>query len=319
MPRRDIRTAQWFEEVVEHFRLDAALVQAAAPEVRADRDRLPVAAREARERLTRQFMAPETLAIMDRIDRLPPDDVSDEERSRVWKEYVFVCINGEKRAFQRMALYERMIRCVVEPIVRAKPRPVVVDYGCGSSLFTRLIAQDFGPDVTTVSVDVCRYAVDFSVARNRVYNPAAEGRVIDDVLAPLPLASVDLILAYAVFEHLPNATAQIRGLIDALAAGGILIENYSGQSTETPRKSDTFSARRSRDVNLDMLAGELRLLHGGLPPKRAGVYGRDRGDRYWIKGAADSALGRAVAARLRREDSFGRRWTRRIARRLRMR
>src|SRR5206468_3834230 len=123
----------------------------------------------------------------------------------------------EKRAFQRMALYEQMLRCVVEPIARVRPQPVVVDYGCGSSLFTRLIAQELGARVTTVSVDVCRYAVEFSVARNRVYNPAAEGRVIDDVLAPLPVASADLILAYAVFEHLPNAATQIRGLIDALA------------------------------------------------------------------------------------------------------
>jgi SAM-dependent methyltransferase len=265
----------------------------------------------------------QTQALLDRLERWEPARVTDVERSTVWKEYVFVCVNGEKRAFERMAFYDRLLRAVVAPLAAdARPlaadarRPLVVDYGCGSSLFTRMIAQDFGDGVRTVSPDVCRYAVDFSVARNRVHNRTAEGLVVDDVLAPLPALGAQLILAYAVFEHLPNSIVQIKGLIDALAPGGILIENYSGHSSETPHKSDTFSAYRSRDVNLDALASALTLLHGTLPDKRGGVYGHDAGDRYWIKGPATSEVARAVAAALRREDSFSRRWAGRLARRL---
>jgi SAM-dependent methyltransferase len=315
--RRDIRTSAWYEEIAEHFDVDPALLRAAVPDRRLDERHAPAATREARAILKRRFMAPATIALLDRLEAADPADIADEDRSAVWREYVFLCINGERRAAERRGFYEMVLRAVVAPLAEHRARPLVVDYGCGSSLFTRLIAQDFGGRVATVSADVCRYAVEFSVARNRIYNPHASGRLLDDVRAPLGLRDVDLILAYAVLEHLPNAPVQVQGLVDALAPGGMLIENYSGHSSEIPHKSDTWSAYRSRDTNLALLRRQLTLLHGVLPAERDGVFGHDRGDRFWIKGAADGPLACEVKARLRAENSFATGWARRLVRRVR--
>lgn len=136
-------------------------------------------------------------------------------------------------------------------------------------------------------------------------------------MAPLQLAGADLILAYGVFEHLPNAPVQIQGLIDALTPGGVLIENYSGHSSEVPHKSDTWSAYRTRDENLDRLSRQLTLLHGVLPARRAGVYERDRGERYWLKAPVDPALRDRIARRLGRDDARWRRLLRGLGRRAR--
>jgi SAM-dependent methyltransferase len=227
-----------------------------------------------------------------------------------------VCVNAERRAFERMDWYDRVIAAVAAPLLEARGRLTVVDYGCGSSLFTRMLAEDWGDRVTPVSVEVGRHAVDFSVTRNRLYCPAARGILVEDVMAPLSLTGVDLILAYGVFEHLPNAPAQIQGLIDALEPGGVLIENYSGHSSEIPHKSDTWSAYRTRDENLDRLSRQLTLLYGILPERRDGVYGHDRGERYWLKPPMDPTLRTRIAGRLRRGDARWRRLWRGLRRRL---
>ena len=105
-------------------------------------------------------------------------------RKRDMREYIFACINGKKQAFERMFFYDLIIAAVVRPMLDVKAAPLVVDYGSGSSLLTRLLAQDFGDAVRTISVDARRYAVEFSVARNRLYNANVGGILIEDVLAP---------------------------------------------------------------------------------------------------------------------------------------
>ncbi len=317
MKKRDIRQSQWFEEVAEYFDLDPALVAAAVPARRVEAGRESRDVREARLRLRGMFMRPESVELLERIQRADPESISDDERSASWKEYIFVCINGERRAFQRLPFYDRVIRCVVEPLLGAVPHPTVVDYGCGPSLLTRLLAQDFGDRIRTVSVDVGRYAVEFSVARNRLYNPDARGILLDDVRAPLHVRGVDLILAYSVFEHLPDSTRQIGALIDCLADGGMLIENYSGHSSERPHKSDTFDAYRARDRNLDLLRSRLGLVYGSMPDRRDGVYARDRGDRYWMKGDRNAGLTDVIRYRLGKDDARLRSAWRGIVRRAR--
>ncbi|MBI3029126.1 MAG: methyltransferase domain-containing protein [Candidatus Rokubacteria bacterium] len=314
MKKRDIRKSRWFEEVAEYFDLEPGLVLSAVSPKRVSAADEPPAVREARARLRGMFMREESIRLLERLDEENPGDVSDIERSTAWREYIFACINGEKRAFERMFFYDLIIASVVKPMLDVKAAPLVVDYGSGSSLLTRLLAQDFGDAVRTVSVDACRYAVEFSVARNRLYNASAAGLLIEDVLAPLRLRDVDLILAYSVFEHLPNSTEQIQALIDALAPDGILIENYAGHSRETPHKSDTFSAYERRDINLDLLRERLVLLYGSLPPKRDGVYERDSRERYWIKTDANRSLIEAVQRRLSREYSVTKRLARKVGR-----
>lgn len=314
MRKRDIRKSRWFEEVAEYFDLEPALLLSAVSPKRVSAADEPPAVREARSRLRRMFMRPESIALLEQLETGAPGEVSDVDRSRAWREYIFSCINGEKRAFDRMFFYDLIIASIVKPMLDFKAAPLVVDYGCGSSLLTRLLAQDFGDRVRTISVDACRYAVEFSAARNRLYNTNASGWLIEDVLAPLRLRDVDLILAYSVFEHLPNSTEQIQALVDALAPDGILIENYAGHSRETPHKSDTFSAYGRRDANLDLLRDRLVLLYGALPPRRDGVYERDSRERYWIKTDANRSFIETVRRRLGREYSVTRRLARKVGR-----
>lgn len=317
LTKRAIRRAAWWEEPAEFFGLPPALLRQAIAPRRVEAGEEPPAVRAARAELERRFMSPGSVALLERVRTAPPDALSDEERSRSWQDYIFVCVNAERRAFERMDWYDRVLAGVAAPLLEARQRLIVVDYGCGSSLFTRMLAEDWGDRVTPVSVDVGRHAVEFSVARNRLYSPAARGILVEDVMAPLPLGGADLILAYGVFEHLPNAPVQIQGLIDALAPGGVLIENYSGHSSEVPHKSDTWSAYRTRDENLDRLSRQLELLHGVLPERRDGAYERDRGERYWQKAPADPVLRDRIAGRLRRGDARWRRLWRGLGRRAR--
>lgn len=319
MTKRAIRRAAWWEEPAEFFGLPPALLQQAIASRRVEAGEEPPAVRAARAELERRFMSPGSVALLERVRTAPPDALSDEERSRSWQDYIFVCVNAERRAFERMGWYDRVIAGVAAPLLEARGGLIVVDYGCGSSLFTRLLAEDWGDRVTPVSVDVGRHAVEFSVTRNRLYSPAARGILVEDVMAALPLGGADLILAYGVFEHLPNAPVQIQGLIDALAPGGVLIENYSGHSSEMPHKSDTWSAYRTRDENLDRLSRQLTRLHGVLPERRDGVYDRDRGERYWLKAPMDPALRDRITRRLRRDDARWRRLWRGLGRRARTR
>ena len=314
MERRDVRKSRWFEDVADYFDLDSSLLQRAVPAARMEEEDQPRDVREARELLKRRFMRPESITLLERVRTSPVAQVSDLERSASWKEYIFLCINAEQNAFDRMSFYEGILRCIVRPLVDYKPLPVVVDYGCGSSLVTRMIAQDYGERVMTISVDVAKYAVEFSVARNRLYNPQARGIVLEDVLAPVDLRDVDLILAYSVFEHLPNSTRQIQGLIDALSPDGLLVENYAGHSRAAPHKSDTWDAYRHRDVNLDLIRDQMVLLHGTLPRRREGAYEADNRERYWIRMGAAAALREAVRSKLRREFSLPRRLLRKAGR-----
>lgn len=307
LARRAIRRAAWWEEPAEFFGLPPALLERAVAPRRVEAGEEPPAVRAARAELERRFMSPAGVALLERVRTAAADALSDQERSRSWQEYIFVCVNAERRAFERMDWYDRVIRAVAQPLLEARGRLTVVDYGCGSSLFTRMLAEAWGDRVIPISVDVGRHAVEFSEARNRLYSPAARGVLIEDVMAPLSMSGVDLILAYGVFEHLPNAPAQIQGLIDALAPGGVLIENYSGHSSETPHKSDTWSAYRTRDENLDRLSRQLELLHGVLPPRRDGVYERDRGERYWAKPPIEARLREHIVQRLRRDNAQWRR------------
>jgi SAM-dependent methyltransferase len=317
MRRRDIRRSRWFEDVADYFGVEPALLEAAAPDRRFDHGEEPPTVSQARRELERRFMQPESIALLERIRTERPDAISDLERSGSWRDYVFVCINAERRAFERMAWYDGVIEAVVRPLLAARGRLTLVDYGCGSSLLTRMVSQDFGERVVTVSVDVGHHAVEFSLSRNRLYNPGARGLLLDDVRSVLALRGVDLMLAYGVFEHLPDAGRQIQGLVDALGPGGILIENYSGHSSEPPHKSDTFSAYQGRDTNLDRLRRQLSLVHGWLPEVHEGVYDRDRGERYWVKAPADPSVVAEVRRRLRAHDSPWRRARRGVARRLR--
>jgi 2-polyprenyl-3-methyl-5-hydroxy-6-metoxy-1,4-benzoquinol methylase len=301
MKKRDIRNSQWYEEIADYLGVAPDIVETAVADQRLEPERETRELKEARELLRQKFMSPDARRLHTKIQEEEPEQLEDEERSRSWKEYVFVCINGERRCFQRFAFYEKVISCVVRPMLKVRNTPRILDYGCGSSLFTRILAQDFAEEVETISADVCRYAVDFSSARNRLYNPRASSHLIEDVKSAPRFKDVDIILAFAVFEHLPSSMKQIKGLVDSLSPGGVLIENYSGHSRATPHKSDTFDAYKNRDANLDMLRENLELVLGSLPAKENGIYARDNSTRFWMKRGGDPE----VAKEMRRKAAAG--------------
>jgi SAM-dependent methyltransferase len=282
LQRRNIRTARWHEEISEYFGLEPNVLEAIAPRSRQPVEDVRIRQLEVMDRVMVDFMDEDSRALLGKVQTAAAEDLSDLERSSSWRNYIFVCINGERMCFQRFWLYEKIIECAVRPSLSHK-QMTILDYGCGCSLFTRLLNQDFPGQVKTISADVCKYAVEFAMARNQLYDSGAEGFLIEDVMSAPEYRGIDLILANNVFEHLPNSTVQIQSLIDALAPGGFLIENYPGDPNEVPPKSDTLNSHRNRSRNLDMIKDSLQLIEGELPEKKGDTYGLDPGTRIWIK------------------------------------
>lgn len=296
--KRDIRTSNWYEDVSDYFDIDQLLLKASVADQRFLIDDEPDHLKKAREQLADRFMSDDDRVLYHSIRQSSDAYVSDYNKSSSWKNYIFVCINGEKASFKRMVFYESLSKAIIVPLMNEKRHLRVLDYGCGSSLFTRLLCQDYGDRIETISADVCRYAVKFSKGRNSLYSSKAKGLYIDDVMAFPSIKKVDFILAYAVFEHLPNSTVQIRGLIDTLEEGGILVENYAGYSLERPHKSDTVDSYASRDINLDLLNERLTLLFGKMPKKKNGVYDKCSSTRIWIKGQKQSVIAHKIRKEL---------------------
>ena len=215
LSRKDIRNARWWEEPSEYFDIDRKLLQTAVAKKRLNPEDESKELKKAREEIRQRFMNKDSIKLHDKILHENIDNITDIERSSSWKNYIFLCINSERRCFQRMAFYESIISCVVKPLLKKKDKIKVLDYGCGSSLFTRMLSQDFVNYVETISMDVCKPAVEFSIARNKLYNQnGAHGIIIKDVMSfPEEVSEIDIALAYVVFEHLPNSTYQIRRLI----------------------------------------------------------------------------------------------------------
>ncbi len=313
LKKRDIRKSKWYEEVSEFFGIDEGLLIKAVSPKRLKQEKERPELKAARGTIQKKYMPLAAIQLHNKILTESPENIKDYERSTSWQDYIFVCINGERLGFQRMSFYDLIINCIVKPQLNAKGTLSALDYGCGSSLFTRMLSQDFTGRVKTISADVCKPAVEFSTARNKLYNPNACGILIEDVLSSYEIRNIDLILAYAVFEHLPNSTYQIQRLIDSLSPGGILIENYSGHSQSIPHKSDTFDSYKSRDANLELLNSRLTLFYGNMPRKKDGVYEKDSRNRFWIKGDINLEIVKQMRIELHNQNSLFKKIIRRMS------
>lgn len=285
--KQDIFTPPWYRELEQFFEFsgeDLGLSQDLQKTQPVD---------GAWERIEKGYTTPRGKKLINAVKKELYSSLSDRERSESWRELVGLCVRSEEKGFLRMAYLLRLKRIIQEQL-KMKDTVTVVDYGCGSSLLTRILAQAFPNRAHTLSVDVCRPAIDFSVARNKLHNPLATGILIEDVMACPDIGSADFIYANTVFEHLPNSQEQIRHLINALSDDGMLLENYAGISDGDPEKSDTKDAALHRDQNLDMLASNLTLLCGKLPPKVNGKYGEECGSRLWCKGVGRTKANRVA-------------------------
>jgi SAM-dependent methyltransferase len=95
-----------------------------------------------------------------------------------------------------------------------RPRPQVLEAGCGSSSLVQLPA-----DATIVGLDIS--------SRQLERNTTIHERVQGDVQTHrFPASSFDLIVCWDVLEHLPEPKNALNRLVEALAPGGLLVLGF---------------------------------------------------------------------------------------------
>lgn len=294
---RDVRKAEWCDEISEFLKMDRESILAAAGKPRTPCLERNKAEMEKFEEVSSRFISASGIELLQKV-REGGEHLADIDKSTSWREYIYLCVNGERLSFERMYLYEWLSSMVVGTMLEKKSHVKVFDYGCGTSLFSRILCQEYGDAIRAVCADVNVYSVKFTACRNNIYSKNAKSVLIDDVMGFPEIKNVNVALALNVFEHLPNSVQQIESLVGSLCDGGVLIENYAGSSSERPEKSDTHSAYFNRDRNIDFISSQLKLLAGRLPQKNGLRYEKDSSMRVWYKGDAHSALYRTLKRRL---------------------
>ena len=229
----------------------------------------------------------------------------DLRRSETWKNYLPGAFAQEYHAKGRAHLFGKIYQCIVSPMLH-RTRPIyVLDYGCGTSGFTRYLLSKTD-QIIPVLCDIDSLHLDFARDRTTKLQPKTKVFTIHDpAMLPTGLPAVDVVYCHTVFEHLPNVRKVIDLFLEILKDNAVLIETYSGYSEATPVKSDTYNAYRNRDTNLDYLQAKLILVHGRIPkrlPSRS--YGQERSVRYWMKPTADPAFQRFIRYKLGIYSSF---------------
>jgi trans-aconitate methyltransferase len=162
----------------------------------------------------------------------------------------------------------------------------VLDYGCGTSLFGRVLLNRH-PDWSLWLCDVDGYHLQFALSECRRMNPATQVCIAPPGTAvPAFPAGLDVIHAFACFEHIPNVYDVLCGLWAALKPGGHLLETFAGETgCEPPAdSSDAASAWAQRDACFTFLLQNGALVDGSLPPLTAGGhYAEDEQLRVWRK------------------------------------
>ena len=136
-------------------------------------------------------------------------------------------------ASARLACVARVFAPTTAAFVRRvadAPRRVL-DLGCGPGHTTLLLAGAF-PDAAVVGVDRSEAFLD--EARRQAPTGVRYAHA-DVATPPLPDAPADLVFARFVLSHLPARDAVLRGWLDALAPGGVVvIEEVDRIDTDDP-------------------------------------------------------------------------------------
>jgi len=127
-------------------------------------------------------------------------------------------------------------RIIVEKL-DLKPGMAVADVGCGTGLFTRLIARDVGPESKVYAVDIAETFVNHTLFSSRARGLRnVEGVVCapDDVR--LPENSVDLVFICDTYHHFEFPQKTMSSIRRALRPGGRLVvldfERIEGVSSD---------------------------------------------------------------------------------------
>jgi ubiquinone/menaquinone biosynthesis C-methylase UbiE len=144
----------------------------------------------------------------------------------------------------------------------AKP-PETLDFGCGTGNVTRHLL-DLGCRVTAADV-----TPDFLEHVARTHGPTGRVRSVllnGTDLAPVPDASVDLAVAYAVLHHVPDYLAAVDELARVLRPGGVMLIDHEAMETywarppayAAYRKAARAAKRRERLLSPRALLRSLR-------------------------------------------------------------
>ena len=154
-------------------------------------------------------------------------------------------------------LFWQRLRVVMDFIERRAPFEQILDFGCGSGVMLPFLAKH-SQRVLGLDVDLLAYRM-----MSRHLNFAANIEVRDaqqTPLASLPAASIDLITALDVLEHVDDLHATLRGLVRLLKPGGWLVvsgptENIFyklGRRLAGPEYSGAYHERGIPEVRVEL-------------------------------------------------------------------
>ncbi len=171
-----------------------------------------------------------------------------------WGSLKYVAIVQEFFGFQRIRLIKKKILPIIKKIKQSN-KLKVLDYGCGTSVFGRLLLEKY-PNTDLTLCDVDGYHFRFGLEECRKLNKLVKGV---NIKSPKELPrfndKFDFIYCFVVLEHIPNVFEIVKFLINTLRRGGIFLETYSGKTGERPHENsaDSESAWDQRDVCFDYL------------------------------------------------------------------
>lgn len=121
--------------------------------------------------------------------------------------------------------------------VEAKPGMIVADVGAGTGLFTRMLAEQVGPEGTVVAVDIAKEFVDHVVASSREQGlTQVRGVVCRQDSVELPDGSVEVVFICDTYHHFEFPYKTMRSIWKALKPGGrvVLVEFHreEGKSSD---------------------------------------------------------------------------------------
>jgi SAM-dependent methyltransferase len=200
-----------------------------------------------------------------------------------WSELKYVAIKQEWLNFRRLELIRDKIIPLMDQNI-GKRKAVVMDYGCGTSLFGRLLLKKHLKYYLTLC-DVDGYHSRFAFQECRKLSPQTDRIIVTgDDFIPVFDKKYDFIYCLSVLEHIPNALAVIKALKNALAEGGFLLETFGGETGKSPSSdsADSEKAWASRDDCFDYLLENFFLKDGQLPDKNdSGHFLSDETFRLW--------------------------------------
>ncbi len=169
---------------------------------------------------------------------------------------------------------------------KTKEKLRIIDYGCGTSLFARLLIKKF-KNCEILLCDVDGYSLNFAAHELSAKGFTPEVIKVDsDNFVPKISNQVNFIYCFATFEHIANPLDVVESLTKSLKNKGHILESFGGETGKIPDKdsSDSRAAWDARDDYFEYLLTNYQLKKGKLPPKNdEGHYKDEIGYRIWVK------------------------------------